>query len=124
MKESIAIIALCLPTFYELINDINGDNNHAFDVFVRVGLVLLVSIWPWYIGHSYIAAVFFAGGIFTLTFDYLENLLNLRLRNWFSYLGTTSKQDRVKWWRAMKPWNRFYLRVGIFTGTLVWYVIG
>jgi len=62
-------------------------------------------------------------GIFAMSFDYLENKINLKRKDWFSFLGTTSEQDKIKWWRNMKPWNRFYLRASIFIGSLIWYVL-
>lgn len=124
VKEVLAILLLCIPTVWELCDDHKGDSNHAFDVFVRCGLVVLVSIFPWYIGHGYIASIFMAGGIFTISFDYLENAINLRRKDWFSYLGTTSVMDKIKPWLEMSPWYRFYLRLTIFTGSLVWYIFG
>ncbi len=121
MKEVLAIVLLTIPTVWELFDDRNGDNNHAFDVFVRVGWVVLTAIYPWWIGHSYFASIAMAGGIFVISFDYLENIINLRRKDWFSFLGTSSKQDKIKWWREMKPLNRFLIRVSVFTLTSVWY---
>ena len=123
MKEVLAMALLCIPTAWELFDDRKGDKNHAFDVFVRVGWVVITSIYPWYIGHSYIASVAMAGGIFTMVFDYLENAINLRRKDWFSFLGTSSDQDKIKWWRDMKPTYRFGLRLGIFLITLFFYVV-
>lgn len=121
MKEVLAMVLLCIPTVWELCDDHKGDSNHAFDVFIRVGLVLLMSIFPWYIGHGYIASIFMAGGIFALVFDYLENAINLRRKDWFSFMGTTAKQDQVKWWRNMSPDHRFIGRASIFILCSVWY---
>ena len=124
MKEILAISLLLIPTIWELWDDRKGDSNHSFDIFVRIGWVVLSAIYPWYIGHSYWASIFMAGGIFTIAFDYLENILNLRRRDWFSFLGTTAKMDENKWWLKIGAWNRFYIRVGVFAGALVWYILG
>lgn len=122
MKEVLAMVLLCIPTAWELWEDRDGDVNKKLDVFVRCILVAASAVYPWYIGHGYIASVFMAGGIFAMVFDYLENKINLKRKDWFSFLGTTSEQDKIKWWRNMKPLNRFYIRAAIFGGCLSWYI--
>lgn len=122
MKEVIAIGLLCIPTAWELWDDRDGDPNKKLDVFVRCILVAGSAVYPWYIGHGYWASVFMAGGIFTMVFDYLENKINLKRKDWFSFLGTTSEQDKIKWWRNMKPKYRFGLRLGVFLITLFFYI--
>lgn len=123
MRELIAMALLLIPIGYELLDDRKGDKNHGFYVFVRIGLVLLVSIYPWYIGHGYGASIAMAVGLFTMFFDYLEHAINLRRADWFSFIGTTSKVDRMKIWKELSAWGRFAIRAVVFITALGLYIL-
>lgn len=124
MKEAISFLLLCVPLAYELWNDRKDDLNKVIDVFIRTGLVIVCAVPAWFYGHSYLSSIVLSGAIFFLMFDYLINIIMLRRKDFFSYLGTTSWVDRIKFWKEMKPLNRFFLRVGIFTGSFIWYIFG
>lgn len=124
MKETISFLLLCVPLAWELYNDRKDDLNKVIDVFIRTGLVIVCAVPAWFYGHSYLSAIVLSGAIFFLLFDYLINIIMLRRKDFFSYLGTTSKIDQLKFWKGLKPWHRFYIRAGVFIGSLVWYVLG
>ena len=123
MKEVLAMVLLLIPTAWELWDDRDKDVNKALDVFVRCILVLAGAVYPWYIGHGYQASIFLSGAIFFLFFDYLIHIIMLRRRDWFSFLGTTSKIDRIKIWVKAGAWGRFAIRVTVFTTVVVWYIL-
>ncbi len=122
VKEVLAISLLCLPLIYELLDDRKNDFNKAFDVVVRVGLALLSSIYAWFIGHSYLSSLALSFGIFFLLFDYLIHIIMLRRRDFFSYLGTTSRFDKMKIWIKLEAWGRFAVRAGVFLIAVFWYI--
>lgn len=122
MREVLAMVLLFMPLGYELLDDRKNDFNKVFDVFVRTGFVLLSSIYAWWIGHSYLASIFLSGAIFFLLFDYLINIIMLRRRDFFSYLGTTSRVDKIKLWIKLGAWGRFAVRAVVFIAALWWYL--
>jgi len=122
MKELIAVSFLFIPLIYELIDDHLKETNHKMDVWIRAGLMIVCAVGPWLYGHSYWGSVALSFGIFFLLFDYLINIIMLRRRDFFSFLGTTAETDKVKWWHNMKPVNRFLIRFGVFAIALAGYI--
>jgi len=124
MKELIAVSFLFIPLGWEILNDRLKETNHKLDVWIRAGLMIVCAVPPWFYGHSYLGSVALSFGIFFLLFDYLIHIIMLRRKDWFSFLGTTAETDKFKLWKNMTPWNRFYLRAAIFSGSLIWYIFG
>lgn len=123
MKEVISLSILFIPLIWEIIDDYRVEKNHKVDVFVRAVLMLVCALWPWFHGHSYFASVALSFSIFFLLFDYSINIIMLRRKDFFSFLGTTSTVDKIKWWHNMKPWNRFYIRAIVFVLSLSGYLL-
>lgn len=122
LLELIAFFALAVPTAWELIDDRVMDHNKKMDVLTRGLLMMSVSILAWYLtGRHVLAALALTIGIHFLIFDYAVAYL-LGVKEWFSFLGTTSDIDRLKWWRSMSPWKRFWLRFIFFTVSVVMYL--
>jgi hypothetical protein len=120
--EIIAVFALAVPTAWELIDDRVADHNKKMDVLTRGLLMMSVSILAWYLtGRHVLAALALTIGIHFLIFDYAVSYL-LGVKEWFSYLGTTSWTDRLSWWRKMSAWQRFWLRFIFFSVSLIMYL--
>lgn len=109
-----------LPTIWELYDDRHGEtaDKKKKDVFIRIGISILVGVVhphaTWWTGM--ISSLLFFG----LTFDYAYNLIIMRRKDWFTYLGQTAKMDKWSWWRNMNPWARLGCRVGLWVaGTIV-----
>jgi len=124
MKELIAVSFLFIPLIWEIIDDSRVEKNHKLDVWIRGGLMIVCAVGPWLYGHSYFASVALSFGIFFLMFDYFIHAIMLRRKDWFSFMGTTAETDKVKWWHNMSPWNRFFIRFGVFVCGVVWYIFG
>jgi len=122
MKEAVAFSMLFIPLIWELISDRKGDPNKNMDVVYRAIFILASSIYPWLLGHNYLASISLSFGIFFLLFDYLIHIIMLKRKDWFSYLGTTSIIDRIKFWKNMSPWNRFFTRLAVFMIGLTLYI--
>lgn len=107
------------PTAQELYDDRGGElaKSKKWDVYLRVlnsiiaGLLHPDFIW-------WIAAIFCLCIHFFL-FDYLYNLFIGRRKDWFSYLGKTSKFDMMKWWVELGPWKRLAGRMIFLAGGLM-----
>jgi hypothetical protein len=123
MKEVIAVSFLFIPLGWELLNDRVEETNHKLDVFIRGGLFIVCAVTPWLYGHSYFASFFLSIAIFFMFFDYLINIIMLRRSDWYSFLGTTSEVDKVKFWKDMHPDHRFITRASLFVVCIVWYVL-
>jgi len=122
MRELIAISFLFIPLAWEIIDDSRQEKNHKVDVFIRGGLMVVCAVGPWLYGHSYFSSVALSFAIFFLLFDYIIHIVMMRRRDWFSYMGTTADTDKVKRWHNMKPWDRFFIRFGVFAIALTGYI--
>ncbi len=125
--EIIALLSLSIPLIWELRDDRIKDLTHDRDVFIRWALAAAVAFIVWVSGkHSYIdqhgffQAAFLSLSLHFLIFDYGE-AAQLKHKNWFEYLGKSSKQDQTKWWIHIGAKWRFVIRLVIFSIAIILY---
>lgn len=113
-----------LPTFWEVVDDLRGDENKSFDVFVRVflcvvagGLVTVIlrkGMWV------FIAATNLSLAMHFLLFDYVLAFMLIKngtlepprgtTYHWFTYTAKKGFVDNIPWWRAANPWLKLAIR--------------
>lgn len=107
-------------TLFEAYMDRNGDTNKSADVWLRILLFVLEgALIKWALGGNVFLAINLSMAFFFLTFDYL--ITAILYRNgvitspaWFSYLGRSSKVDRIKFWKSIGPYGRLFVKLGYF----------
>jgi len=120
--EILSIAFLSLPYIWEIRDDRVKDTNKTEDVYIRIGIAVVASIVVWIItDHSFLSSLFLSGAIHFLLFDYTIAAI-LGHSDWFTFLGTTSVIDRIKFWKNMSPWNRFFTRLMVFMIGLTLYI--
>lgn len=109
MNEIIALIILCIPLIWELIDDKKGDLHPNKDWVIRGGLMLITSaLTLLFVDRGFLQAFGMSFGIFVLFFPYLYNIFNKK-KPWYNYLSLTAFPDKLTIWR-MTPWS---VRMGI-----------
>lgn len=113
---------LSAPLIREIPDDAKGDPDKKKDVWIRILIGAVASIFVWLISrHSLIGSAAMCFALFFLTFDYLINLV-LKRPDPFGYLSkTTGDIDRIKWWVKIGPWWRFAVKFAFFAAALVVY---
>lgn len=126
-KEIISLLLLLAPYVWECSDDKLGDLDKKRDVWIRIAIALVVSLFPWLLaGHTYWAALLLCGALHFFMFDYTIAFILSYNRiiprvNPFSYLGTRSKIDNWAPWRNLNPWARFGIRVAVLAIALILY---
>lgn len=103
MNEIIAVLLLCVPLIWELIDDKKGDIHPNNDWIIRGGLMLIASgLTLLFVDRGFFQALSFSFGIFSLFFPYLYNIFNKK-KPWWNYLNNTAFPDNWEIWR-LTPW--------------------
>jgi len=128
MKEFWGLLLLA-PLVWELIDDHNGDTKHTLDVYVRIIIAFAAAVAIWILtNHTAWSAFILALAIHFFFFDYLENILLIRNHvimpgaHWFTYLGKSSKQDKIQFWRKIGPYGRLAVRAVVLITAIYFYV--
>lgn len=119
--EIFAFVILFAPYVWEVYNDRHGDPDKVKDVLIRIAIAAGVTLTNvWLTGRSVWPVGFMCFALFFLLFDYTVAAV-LGIKDWFSFLGTTSFIDRIKWWREMSPGWRFAVRIGVMAWAILFY---
>lgn len=117
---SLGLFVLFTPLVVELLNDAKGDYNKRIDVVIRLLLSVAVGIFTHFIaGKNILAGINLAIGIHFMFFDYAINYILYRngvitSPAWFSYLGRSSKVDKIKLWKSIGPYGRLFVKLFYF----------
>jgi hypothetical protein len=125
----LVLIFFIIPVIVEVISDAHGDYNKKIDVLFRMIFIVGISLIIHFLGYAnFFAAVNVGVAIHFLLFDYVvtsvlikNKVIEVSGAHWFSYMGRSSKVDNISFWRNIKPWGRFAIRLGYFIGSLVLY---
>ena len=111
--EIFSILVLCVPLFWELWDDRNGDyhGKHNNDWLLRGMLMLVASAGLWLVNphHNFIQYFILSFAIFTALFPYLVNIVHLSRgvtedRRWWCHWNDKSIPD--KWFIG---WDWYYV---------------
>lgn len=133
MKLAICLLALTSPYWWEIWKERKGEaaNAKTKSVIVRVGIAIVAAIIGFVlIGKAVFDGVFLSLSFHWLAFDYSIAYLLIaggiveprNAENWFTYLGSTSATDKLRFWRNMNPWLRFAIRVVVLATAIIIYI--
>lgn len=109
-----------IATLFEAWQDRNGDTNKSQDVWIRALLFVLEgALIKWAFGGNVFLAINLSVAFFFLVFDYLITVILYRngvitSPAWFSYLGKSSKVDKIPIWKSIGPYGRLFVKLFYF----------
>lgn len=109
-----------IATIFEAWQDRRGDLDKSRDLWLRILLFVLEgALIKWAFGGNVFLAINLSAAFFFLTFDYLIHIVLYRngvitSPAWFSYLGRSSRVDKIKFWKSIGPYGRLFVKLFYF----------
>lgn len=123
----IAILLLLFATIWHLWNDRRGDRpeEKTTDILIVIAIAFTASAIGWMLGQRMLDSLLLAWAIHFFFFDYLINIILYRrgvieTSDWFGHLGNGPIDKLMK---KLKPWPRFWLRLGVLVIAIIIYAI-
>lgn len=123
-----------IATLFELYGDRHGDFNKQGDLIWRVVLILAeAGLLAWLLHKPFVDSILLSSAIFFLVFDYL--IAYVLIKNgtlepprgityyWFDYIAKVGPFDNFKYWKALKPRTKLFVRVVVLIGAVIIYIV-